>query len=407
MSSNILNIHEHVTVDNSISKLEYHTHQPYASTSFNNNDEIRIPIQTQDIYTLPAQSFLYIEGKLLDQAGAASATLSFVNCGIPFLFDEIRYELGGSVVDRVRNPGITALMKGYVSYTENECVKLRNSGWSHLENPKNIVDDNGNFSVCIPLKMLFGFAEDFNKIIINTRQELILIRSTSDVNAIHTNKENETPKITLQKILWKVPHVSVSDTEKLRLLKHIENGRDLDVPFRCWQLQEYPLLQETMRHSWAVKTSAQLEKPRFIIFGFQTNRKNTPARMMSQFDHCNLTNIKLYLNSEVYPYDNLNINFDNKQWTILYEMYTQFQKSYYYKNQNEPCLSPENYLQMAPLVVIDCSRQNDDVIKGGAVDIRIEFETNKNIASNTSAYCLILHDRLVKYNPLTSVVRIV
>lgn len=405
MSFDMLNIQEQVKVDTSITKLEYHTHQPYASTSYNNNDEIRIPIQTQDVYTLPSQSFLYIEGKLLDQTGKASTTLSFINCGILFLFDEIRYELGGTVVDRVRNPGVTALMKGYVSYTENESLKLNNSGWSHLANPK-LVDQNGNFCVCVPLKMFLGFAEDFNKIIVNTRQELILIRSTSDVNAIHTNKPDETPKIALQKILWKVPHVSVSDTEKLKILKCVDSGRDLDIPFRCWELQEYPLLQETMRHSWAVKTSAQLEKPRYIIFGFQTNRKNIPARFMSQFDHCNLTNIKLYLNSETYPYDNLNLNFDNKQWSILYEMYTQFQQSYYYKNQGEPCLSPENYLQLAPLVVIDCSRQNDDVIKGGAVDIRIEFETNKNIPANTSAYCLLLHDRLVKYNPLTSVVRI-
>ncbi|KAJ8939875.1 hypothetical protein NQ318_023215 [Aromia moschata] len=122
--------------------------------------------------------------------------------------------------------------------------------------------------------------------------------------------------------------------------------------------------------------------------------------MTSSFDHCNLTNVKLYLNSEVYPYDNLNLHFDSNRWSILYEMYAQFQQSYYYKNQSEPCLTPPNFLQIAPLVIIDCSRQHD-LLKSGAVDIRIEFEINSNIPANPAAYCLILHDRLVKYNPLT------
>ena len=63
MSYNILNVGEGVYSDNSITNFEYHTHQPYAATTLNNNDEIRIPIQTQDLYTFPGQSFLYVEGK--------------------------------------------------------------------------------------------------------------------------------------------------------------------------------------------------------------------------------------------------------------------------------------------------------------------------------------------------------
>ncbi|CAG9769673.1 unnamed protein product [Ceutorhynchus assimilis] len=88
-------------------------------------------------------------------------------------------------------------------------------------------------------------------------------------------------------------------------------------------------------------------------------------------------------------------------------MYAQFQKSYYYREQSEPCFYPIDFKQDAPLVVIDCSRQGEDILKGGAVDIRVEFETKKAVQANTTAHCLILHDRLVKYNPLTSTVRVI
>ena len=119
---NILNINERVLSDHTITNKEYHTYLPYANTSLNKSDEIRIPIQTQDIYTFPAESFLEIEGVILDEEKKPSDTIMIVNNVFAFLFDEIRYELGGAIVDRVRNPGITALMKGYVSFTEQECA---------------------------------------------------------------------------------------------------------------------------------------------------------------------------------------------------------------------------------------------------------------------------------------------
>lgn len=404
MSFNILNVDESVYVDNSVSSFEYHTYQPYAANSLSHNDEIRIPIQGQDLITLPSQSYVLIEGKLTDDKDKVSTTLKFVNNGVLSLFDEIRYELNGTVIDRNKNPGVSSTLKGYPSYNTNLSSRLINAGWSPTEHPA-ITDGGGDFSACIPLKMILGFAEDFQKVILNARQELILIRSSSDINATVTSVATEKPKIVLRRVVWKIPHISVSDSEKLKLLKQIERNRDFNIPFRSWELNEFPLLPQTTRHSWTIKASSHLERPRFIIFALQTEKKNVNTRNNSHFDHCNLTNIKLHLNSEIYPYDSLNLNFDNKQWAILYEMYAQFQQSYYYKNQSEPCLSPAKYLENAPLVVIDCSHQNE-IVKSGAVDIRLEFESSKNIPDKTSAYCLILHDRLVKYNSLTYVVKV-
>ena len=40
------------------------------------------------------------------------------------------------------------------------------------------------FLASIPLNTIFGFAEDYQKIIVNARHELILIRSRNYVNAV-------------------------------------------------------------------------------------------------------------------------------------------------------------------------------------------------------------------------------
>lgn len=400
MNSKILNVLEKPEFDNSIVNFEKHTHGPYSANNLNNNDEIRLPIQQQDAYTAVFCSSLYMRGQLLKADGMVSQTASFDKMGLLFLFDEIRYEMNGITIDRCRNPGLTALMKGYVSFNQNESIRLENAGWT---NENFFVDENGYFDVCIPLKIILGFAEDFQKIILNIRQELVLIRNSTDVNAIINPTADEIITVKLHSVQWRVPHVSVADVERLKLIKCMEKNIELSVPFRNWELHENPLLTESQIHTWNIKTSSQLEKPRFIIFGFQSARKNITTKRMSEFDHCELTNFKLFLNSESYPYDNLNINFKKNFYAALYEMYVQFQQSYYQK-ECEPLLSPYMFKSIAPLVVVDCSCQNE-VLKSGAVDIRLEFSTNKNIPKDTAAYCLIIHDKIIYYNPLTSMVR--
>ncbi|KAJ8915259.1 hypothetical protein NQ315_014766 [Exocentrus adspersus] len=183
-----------------------------------------------------------------------------------------------------------------------------------------------------------------------------------------------------------MPHISVSDVERLKLVGYVARNVELEAAFRGWELHEYPLLQGL-----------------YVILGI-LRRLHNWRNLDFHFDHCNLINMKLYLNSEMFPYDNLNINFENNQIATLYDIYAKFQRSYYEK-ENEPIFTPSDFKKFTPLVVIDCSHQNES-LKSGSVEIRLEFETNKDISPNTSCYALIIHDRLVKYNPLTSSVRI-
>jgi hypothetical protein len=57
-----------------------------------------------------------------------SPDVRFVNMGILFLFNEIRLEVAGDVIDRVRNPGIMSVMKGYVTYNTGQSKALENGG---------------------------------------------------------------------------------------------------------------------------------------------------------------------------------------------------------------------------------------------------------------------------------------
>lgn len=397
--SDILAIGNTPTSDNRITKIEVHTYNPYANTTLGNSDEIRIPIHQQDLYTLPCESFLYIEGKVIlaeapPQDIDNDVTLD-TNCAA-FMFDEVRYELNGVEIDRCRNPGITTSLKTHASISPGKSKALATAGWYRKL-------DGKDFNFCIPFNMLFGFGEDYNKITVNVRQELVLIRSRNDLNALNGSNTLR-PKIELFKVQWRMPHICLEEVTKLSLLRILERGQMIPMSFRSWDLYEYPHLQTTTKHTWAIKTVTQLEKPRFIIFALQHDRKNQLHKTANHFDDCKLSNIRLYLNSESYPYDDLNLDFEKNKYAILYDMYAKFQNSYYGNRSSEPLLDELEFLSRGPFVVIDCSRQNESV-KSATIDVRIDFECRDNVPVNTAAYCLIIHDRIVEYSPLTNVVR--
>lgn len=228
------------------------------------------------------------------------------------------------------------------------------------------------------------------------------MRERSDDNALLAAEVPVDSKITLHRVLWRIPQITLSDKEKLRMLQIVERDTPIPIQFRQWELHEYPVLPTTNKHSWPVKSSRIAQQPRYVIFGLQTDRKMKSSKDSSQFDHCALRNIRLYLNGTTHPYENMDVDFSKNKFAVLYAMFCQFQTSYFQKEPH-PLFTPEEYKNKTPLAVIDCT-YHDESIKQSVVDIRLEFETHDNIPEHTTAYCLIIHDVAMKYHPLSNLV---
>ncbi|XP_036148486.1 uncharacterized protein LOC118647541 [Monomorium pharaonis] len=240
--TDILNIENEPIFDDRIIKIETHTYNPFANTTFDHSDEIRIPIQHQDLYTLPSESFLYIEGKVTIKKTVTESSVTLGNNCIAFMFDKIRYELDGVEIDRNRNVGITSMLKNYITMSTNRTKIANNAGWD----PWYHVNEYFNF--CLPLNMLLGFCEDYKRVVINARHELILIHARNDNNCLVGDPAQE-PEIELLKVQWRMPHVLLNERNKLSMLRALESGRYLSMAFCSWDLYEFPLLQRTTKHT--------------------------------------------------------------------------------------------------------------------------------------------------------------
>lgn len=382
-----------------VTNQDYHVYEP-RTQNFGNSHEIRINVQHQDVCTLPSESFLKISGTVNVNAGKVC---KLVTNGYAFLFNEIRYEINGIEVDGVRDVGITATMKGYLSHSNNDLRTLVTAGWSdsiQFQTNAGATETKHKFCVQIPLKCMLGFAEDYKKIMVNVKQELILFRSRADVDCFKTA---DGAVFDITKIEWYLPHVQLNDELKLKLLNDINKNKPILIPFRRWELHELPSLRTTIKDIWTVKTSNALERPRYVIIAYQTNRRDVASKNPSEFDHCNIRNIKLYLNSHSYPYTPMNLDIENDDYSLAYLMYNQFQTSYYNKSEASPILTFEQF-KSNMLYVFDVSKQNE-TFKSSAIDLKIEMEANQSFPANTRAYCLILYDTVFEYTPLSGLVR--
>lgn len=403
--ADVTKVGDPIEFDESISHYEIHSHKP-KSSNFANSDEIRIPIQFEDLYLLPSRSVIHICGQLKAPRGKpALANTKFVNNAICFLFQDIRYELQGVEIDRCKNVGLSTLMKNWVSFNPNQSMLAENSGWIGLNENKKINNDAGYFDVCIPLSMIFGFAEDYNKIIVNLKHELILTRARNDYNAIvqsgvTTNDvmTYEDFEIEINLIEWLMPHVTLSYSKQIEMLKFIGMDKPIVMSFRSREFLELPVLPRSLKHTWSMKTSNQLEKPRMALVAFQTDRRFKKEIDASLFDNINIYNAQFILNSRGYPYSNMNINIEQNQTSILYDMFTYFQFEHYHKDP-EPALSKEEFIKKVPIIVFDCSKQKE-LTHNSPVDVSLEIESRAMFPENTAAYSLIIHDRIITYSPM-------
>ena len=118
----ILRITDPILSDDSIDKYEDVEYEPVAGTNLNSSgQDIRLTIETQDIFTHPSESFLIIEGELKKNDNNRYANddpIALTNNGIMHLFKRIRYDLSGQEIKNINNVGQATTMLGLLKYLD-------------------------------------------------------------------------------------------------------------------------------------------------------------------------------------------------------------------------------------------------------------------------------------------------
>jgi hypothetical protein len=310
------------------------------------------------------------------------------------------------------NPGQATTMKGLLTVgSELNLAEGLNMCWK--SDTSNTADDNnlgfktrrniiitkpvpiGTFSFCIPLQHLFGFCEDYTKVIYGVKQSLMLSRQGDNDAIYHAAQASGVPadgKIRISKISWFMPHIQPSIDSKLMLEKVISSKTKIPVAFRAMQCDTIAVPQSTS-FSWRLTVKTGAEKPRWLIVGFQTAKSSDQLKNPALFDHMKVTNIYALLNSDRYPLLDQNLDFTQCRISKAYKAFCDFRKDYYGITDSSH-ITPVEFMDLFPLFVIDLRNQSEK-LRNSVQDIQIKTTFGANAPANTLAYALLISDRLI------------
>ena len=419
--NSILRITEPIPSDNSIDRYEEIVYEPVAGTNLNaSGQDIRLTIEIQDIFKHPSESFLIIEGRLLkvdNNSYGNNDLISLTNNGIMHLFKCIRYDLSGQEIESLVHPGQATTMLGLLKYPDDfSKSKGLNQLW--YKDTTGVAEDNnvgfgfrrhniivnsnpkGSFSFRIPLKHIFGFCEDYDKVVYGLKHNLTLTRN-DDNDAIFKSENVDgggnpvvvDGKVILSKISWFMPHVMPADKDKMELYKIIDREEKLPVGYRMIQCDSASIPQNSTSFSWKLSVKSSPEVPCFIIVGFQTNKSGNQMANPSLFDNVNGSNIYAMLNSMRYPTTAYNISFLGQKFSRAYGDAAEFRAKFYNMDElvSNPNFTPFEFRNLYPLFLFDVSKQSEK-LKYSTTDIQIKMHFSAGIPANTQAYAVIISD---------------
>ena len=416
--NSILRITDPILKDDSIDRYEEIAYEPVAGTNLNApGQDIRLTIETQDIFTHPSENYLIIEGRLLktdNNSYARDDSITLTNNGIMHLFKRIRYDLSGQEIESLIHSGQATTMLGLLKYPDDfSKSKGLNQLWYKDTTGEASLDDNagfsarqayvirnsnerGSFSFRIPMKHIFGFCEDYDKVVYGLKHNLTLTRN-DDNDAIFRANDIAAGKVILSKISWFMPHVTPADKDKMELYKIIERKEKIPVGYRMIQCDSASIPQATS-FSWRLSVKSSPEVPRFIIVGFQTNKSGDQLTNPSLFNNVNVSNIYVMLNSMRYPTTDYNISFLGSKYSRAYGDVAEFRTKFFNMNEliSNPNITLLEYKPFYSLFLFDVSKQSEK-LKYSTTDIQIKMHFSANVPANTQAYAVIISDRLINF----------
>ena len=194
-----------------------------------------------------------------------------------------------------------------------------------------------------------------------------------------------------------MPHVIPADAEKFHIYKTIESKVKLPVAYRTRQCDMLSVPESTS-FTWRQSAKTAPQKSRFIIVGFQTAKDSDQTKNPSTFDHANLKNAHVTLNSDRYPAVDYNLSFSNQKFSRVYGDAALFGAISFGMDEliTQSNITPSDYKTLYPLFTFDVNKQKEK-LKSSVVDIQIKADFTENVPANTRAFALVISDKMLSF----------
>ena len=155
---------------------------------------------------------------------------------------------------------------------------------------------------------------------------------------------------------------------------------------------------ESTSFTWRLSVKTAPEKPRFIIVGFLTAKDSDQTKNPSTFDHVNLKNAYVTLNSDRYHAVEYNLTFANQKFSRVYGDAALFEVKFFGMDEliTQSNITSSDYKTLYPLFTLDFSKQKEK-LKSSVVDNQIKANFTEIVPANTRAFALVISDKMLSF----------
>ena len=406
--SSMYDVTEKAVFDNSTESYEYNIYYPSLGSDLNGFSDLRIHVQGRDYFYHPSNAYLTIKGQLLQHTGTeftGTEEIALINNAPLFLFSKMTYRVGGRDIEIIENVGQTSSMCLHLQNTSNvaKCSGL-SACWfpdtsAKAEEAGNIgfgarkkllftdITTKGKFCFRIPLKSVFGFCSDFDKLIFNYDHELVMLRQ-NDCYALY-KKTEETPipngKIDIKSITLHMPIVTPTISTRMKLLEVVKNKIPLSIHFRERRGQAIDITSGLLNFDWQFSCIGLPNRPKFLLVGLQKTTATTQLVNYGLFTNGNVSQMSVSVNSKKFRlHENTPANFGENDFTEFYRSYIETRENLcgIDARVNESHMSPSAFKSLFTIYCFDLSKHREEITQQTVTTVlHINFKeaTTQNI----------------------------
>lgn len=322
-----------VEKDKSITKYDHISvlDDNHGSGNLNDAESFSFTTTNQDIWLLPAESYLKLRVQLQktdgsdyvwqdleekkNEAGvitqqAAKADGISLNDNAFNLFEECRYFVDDKEVERIDYVGMTTLINNLLTYTDDqELESVRHSQLWFIDDDearqyyvRNIC--KGRINLLLPLSRIFPFFENVNHVFRGVKHR-ITFKMNKQHNIIHKLPTTADGKVFINKMEWVVPYLEPSLPMMAKLESQLASKNTFNFKWNAINVYKH---QPAKARDIRIPLASTIHKPEKVIVGIQLVRRTTESKSRSMvFDSFNVESCFVEINSMKFP-DRLIVN---------------------------------------------------------------------------------------------------
>ena len=360
--------------NNDIHKKMIVKYKPISLATMNTvNTNIKIILNREQTHLSLRDSYAEIEFVVSDDAGvvfANDANIRLVNYGMMLLFSSIKLETsGGRTIEHIDHCHPNLLMYKLLTSIgdEYESGFVRNQGKrdSQLKGD-HIAAQRDHMYMMIKMSDLFGFVNDLEKILYGLGFKLTLKRNNNERALFRVNVNSgavaNDGNIEIRDISWCLPSFVPSNDNRIIVQKVLSKKNNVDFSYHEGKTF-YKNVPSATKFLFDIGMECGMERPQYIIVGFENNNVNEQTHDASTFDIMNVTEFFCKIRSVFYPEYRMNINYGTNNYNEAFKEIVSFNKDYNGLPHNtKPYINHRTFKSNYRIYVFDTRYQKDATV---------------------------------------------